>query len=127
MNGLLVATLPPPQLFDTLPCGTASQQVQAQLQKIGLLVGIDQYDSARLQLRQGPASRLRRELRTVAGDYAGVDDKVYRPMPACRCSFCGAPARPLDPMPACQMFPHLTRDRPRRGQMTLASGRERRA
>ena len=39
------------------------QQIQQQLQRIGTLVGIKQFDSARMQLREGPTSGLRRTLR----------------------------------------------------------------
>ena len=52
---------------------------QSQLQKIALLVGIDQYDSARMQLREGAASGLRRDLKEASVDFgATVDKKVWR-------------------------------------------------
>lgn len=49
----------PPTPAETL------QEVSSQLGKIQTLVGIQQYDSARLQLRQGPSSGLRLQLRNL--------------------------------------------------------------
>jgi hypothetical protein len=54
------------------------QQIQQQLQRIGTLVGIKQFDSARMQLREGPTSGLRRTLRETENDFVGVSDSVSR-------------------------------------------------
>lgn len=54
------------------------QQIQQQLQRIGTLVGIKQFDSARMQLREGPTSGLRRTLREAENDFVGVSDSVGR-------------------------------------------------
>lgn len=55
------------------------QQIQQQLRRIGTLVGIGQYDSARIQLREGPTSGLRRTLRQTEEDFANVSDSVGAP------------------------------------------------
>jgi hypothetical protein len=52
------------------------QQIQQQLQRIGTLVGIKHFDSARMQLREGPTSGLRRTLREMENDFVGVSDSV---------------------------------------------------
>lgn len=52
------------------------QQIQQQLRRIGTLVGIGQYDSARIQLREGPAGGLRRTLRQAKEDFVTVSDTV---------------------------------------------------
>lgn len=54
------------------------QQIQQQLRRIGTLVGIGQYDSARMQLREGPTSGLRRTLRQTEEDFANVSDSMVK-------------------------------------------------
>ena len=48
------------------------QKVQAQLGRIKLLADLDQYDSARLELREGAALGLRRDLRGAEEDYIAI-------------------------------------------------------
>ena len=66
-------------LYDEPALGSLiMQQIQQQLQRIGTLVGIKQFDSARMQLREGPTSGLRRTLRETENDFVGVSDSVGR-------------------------------------------------
>jgi hypothetical protein len=52
-----------------------------QLQRIDTLVAIDQYNSARLELREGPAAGLRRDLREAELDFGeSVDDEARCPL-----------------------------------------------
>ena len=46
--------------------------MQAQLGRIKLLADLDQYDSARLELREGAALGLRRDLRGAEEDYIAI-------------------------------------------------------
>ena len=62
------APLPPP----------SSQAVQAQLQRCELLVKINQYDNARMQLREGAFSKLRLDLGYGQEMYRLVSEKVRR-------------------------------------------------
>ncbi len=54
----------------------ALQRIQQQLRRIATLVGIGQWDSARIQLREGPTAGLRRTLRETADDFVSVSDSV---------------------------------------------------
>lgn len=51
------------------------QGAQQQLQRIELLVKIQQYDNARMQLREGSFKSLRSDLRYEA-EYRGVEPEV---------------------------------------------------
>jgi len=55
-----------------------SQGAQQQLQRIELLVKIQQYDNARMQLRQGSFKSLRSDLR-YESEYRGVEPEVGEP------------------------------------------------
>ncbi len=50
--------------------------MQAQLDRIKLLADLDQYDSARLELREGAALGLRRDLRGAEEDYIAIKGEV---------------------------------------------------
>ena len=52
------------------------QAAAVQLGKVETLIGIGQYESARLQLRQGPASTIRLELRKFEQDTWPGDPQV---------------------------------------------------
>jgi len=52
------------------------QKVQTQLDRIKLLADLDQYDSARLELREGAALGLRRDLRGAEEDYIAIKGEV---------------------------------------------------
>ena len=54
----------------------AAQKVQAQLGRIQLLADLNEYDSARLELREGAALGLRRDLRGAEEDYIAIKGKV---------------------------------------------------
>ena len=54
-------------------CG---KKVQDQLGRIKLLADLDQYDSARLELREGAALGLRRDLRGAEEDYIAIKGEV---------------------------------------------------
>ena len=49
--------------FGVISTGCAAQMAAAQLGKVETLIGIGQYDSARMQLREGAASTIRLDLR----------------------------------------------------------------
>ena len=53
------------------------QAAALQLSKLDTLIGIGQYESARLQLRQGPASTIRLELRQFEQDTWPGDPQVW--------------------------------------------------
>jgi hypothetical protein len=55
------------------------QGAQQQLQRIELLVKIQQYDNARMQLREGSFKSLRSDLRYEA-EYRGVEPEVRQPL-----------------------------------------------
>ena len=62
-------------VHDDLP-SALRQKVQDQLDRIKLLADLDQYDSARLELREGAALGLRRDLRGAEEDYIAIKGEV---------------------------------------------------
>ncbi len=57
-------------------CMCVPQKVQAQLGRIKLLADLNEYDSARLELREGAALGLRRDLRGAEEDYIAIKGEV---------------------------------------------------
>lgn len=58
------------------------QGAREQFRKVLRLVQLNQFQSARLQLREGSASTLRKDLRDVEGLYPGVSSEVRLPTPS---------------------------------------------
>lgn len=63
------------------------QAAAAQLGKVETLIGIGQYESARLQLRQGPASTIRLDLRKFEQDTWPGDPQVMCTLLESVCAF----------------------------------------
>lgn len=61
-----------------------SQGAQQQLQRVELLVKIQQYDNARMQLREGSFKSLRSDLR-YESDYRGVQQEVRKELRELQC------------------------------------------
>ena len=58
------------------------QGAREQFRKVLRLVQLNQFQSARLQLREGSASNLRKDLRDVEGLYPGVSSEVQHCPPS---------------------------------------------
>ena len=52
------------------------QKVQEQLRRVALLTSIGEYDSARMELREGAASSLRKDLRAASEDFEAIKEQV---------------------------------------------------
>ena len=66
----------------TADSGCMLQGAREQFRKVLRLVQLNQFQSARLQLREGSASTLRKDLRDVEGLYPGVSSEVRLPTPS---------------------------------------------
>lgn len=64
---------------------SALQMAAAQLGKVETLIGIGQYDSARMQLRQGAASTIRLDLKAYdRSRHTGPDEPQVRQASGCQ-------------------------------------------